>query len=148
MSTVSNEPPAASWGFTAPDNAPDPNSHWYAGVWAAFRDGSQIILTHLGVDGEGRQRYAYALTDPTGGTVEAGEDLRSGVGDPVDHRRMLAAWTSFAGADAETYRSTMDGTAMQEWAYLHNDELAELAWELEPERYNTDDAYMGRHRGA
>lgn len=123
----------AGWALTAPEDSDDPNSHPGAGASATFRDGSRITLAHLGVDGEGRQRYAYTLTDPAGGVVEAGQDLRSGVGHGVDHRRMLAAWTSFAGADADTYRSTMDGDVMQEWAYQHDDELAALSCELEPD---------------
>jgi hypothetical protein len=128
-----DEPPAAGWGFTASDDVPDPNSHPHAGIAATFRDGSHLALTHLGIDGEGRQRYAYTLTDPTAGTIDAGEDLRSGVGDPVDHAKMLAAWTGFAGADAEAYQSTMDGNPAQEWAYQHDDELAALSCELEPD---------------
>jgi hypothetical protein len=133
MSTASSEPSAAGWGFVAPDDVRDPNSHPHAGVSATFRDGSQVTLAHLGVDGEGRQRYAYALTDSTGTVVEAGDDLRSGVADPVNHSRTLAAWTNFASADADTYQSTMNGNAMQEWAYMHDDELSALSCELEPD---------------
>jgi hypothetical protein len=140
MSTANSEPPAAGWGFVAPDDVRDPNSHPHAGVSATFRDGSQVTLAHLGVDDEGRQRYTYALTDSTGNLVEAGDDLRSGVGDPVNHSRTLAAWTSFAGADAETYQSAMDGTPMQEWAYMHDGELGALSCELEPNPDSGDDA--------
>jgi len=144
MSTANSESSAAGWGLVAPDDVRDPNSHPRAGVSATFRDGSQVTLAHLGVDGQGRQRYAYALTDPTGGVVEVGDDLRSGVGDPVNHARMLAAWTSFAGADADTYRSAMDGNAMQQWAYQHDDELNALSCELEsdPHGDSEDDQHV------
>jgi hypothetical protein len=63
MSTDHTEPPADGGGYTAPENSPDPNTHWYAGIRGAFR---------------------------------------------------------------------MDGPAMQEWAYMHDDVLAESYDELEP----------------
>jgi hypothetical protein len=97
-----------------------------------FRDGSQITITPLGVNEEGRQRYAYALTQE-GRTLDAGDDLCSGVGAEVDLPRILGAWTSFAGANAETYRSTMSGDEYAEWTYQHDDELSELSLELEPD---------------
>lgn len=108
-----------------------PHDHTEPELRWAFRDGSELTITPHGVDWEGRQNYAYHLTSPTGDTVQAGDDLRSGVGEPVNLHKALAAWTSFAGADAETYQSTMSGDAMQEWAYQHNDELCELSCDLE-----------------
>jgi hypothetical protein len=121
---------SADWEYSAPDNGEDPNSRWFVGIFAYFRDESRVVLTHIGLDEKERPRYIYLLTDPAGRTIEAGEDLRSDFGDSVNHCRALAAWTNSARIDAKTFQSTMDGTAMQEWAFLHDDELAELSYDL------------------
>jgi hypothetical protein len=133
--TGSHDVPATTLGyaFGSPDSVSDPNRDGlFGGITATFRDGSQVTIVPRGIDEEGRQRYAYSLTqDQVPRTVTAGEDLRSGVGEDVDYRKALAAWAGFAGADAETYRAEMSGDAMQEWAYQHDDELSELALDLE-----------------
>jgi hypothetical protein len=112
--------------------ATDPNRDPWAQLAVRFVDGSQITLVYRGTDPDGRQRYAYTVNQPQiPRTVAAGHDLRSGVGAPIDFLAALAAWVSFGSADAEAYRAAMTGDAWQEWAYLHDDELAMVAVDLE-----------------
>jgi hypothetical protein len=100
-------------------------------ITATFADGSTATIVPRGICPEGRQRYAYSVTQSrVPRTVVAGE-LRSGVGEPVNLLRALAAWASFAAADAEEYAASMSGDAFGEWAYQHDDELSMLALELE-----------------
>ncbi len=121
-----------SFQFKSGSCIANPNADPWGGIAATFRDRSQVTIVSRGADDEGRQRYAYSLTqEPIPRTVAAGHDLRSGVGEPVNYRKALSAWVSFASADAETYRADMSGDAMQEWAYQHDDELSELAMDLE-----------------
>jgi len=103
-----------------------------SGITAVFNDDSRVTILHLGTDAERRQRYIYVVwqfREPK--VVTSGCDLRSGVGEPVNFRKALAAWTSFATADADTYRAAMTGDRFQEWAYQHDTELSELAIDLE-----------------
>jgi hypothetical protein len=92
----------------------------------------------------GRHVYRYEIQDAQGSTLARGTDLRSGVGDPVDHARMLATLLSFLTADGESYahamssgRTPTDGylfpEAVAEWAYTVSDELTAARLELEPD---------------
>ncbi len=127
------EMPRPGYAFRSPGYVSDPDGDGlFGGITATFRDGSQVTIVPRGTDEEGRQRYAYSVTqEQVPRTLAAGDDLRSGVGEPVNYRKALAAWTSFACADAEAYQATMSGDAVQEWAYQHDDELSELALDLE-----------------
>jgi hypothetical protein len=104
----------------------------FGGITVTFADGSRVTLIARGTDPDGRQQYAYRVTqrgEPR--IVAAGHNLRSGIGEPVNYRKALAAWVSFACADADTYRATMAGDLFEEWAYLRDDELSTLAADLD-----------------
>lgn len=103
-------------------------------IIAVFNDDSVVMIKPIGLDtrhGETRQRYSYQVVDGNSRTIDSGEDLYSAVNADIDLIQTLSAWTSFATADAESYRASMSGTAMQEWAYMHDDELAELSADLD-----------------
>jgi hypothetical protein len=118
---------------------------WYrptpSSVVAEFTDGSELTLSSCGGEPGGRQQYRYCLTVAEFPHVVAyGNDLRSGVGEPVNVVKALSSWVSFALADAEEYQAFMRGSPMQEWAYQHDDELSTLACDLEDELSNTHGA--------
>lgn len=102
----------------------DCNSDGVTGrITATFADGCTVTIVPRGICPEGRQRYAYIVTEP----ISTGEDLRSGVGEPVNLIRALAAWTSFASADAETYWTSVScDDPFADWTYEHDDELSML----------------------
>jgi hypothetical protein len=90
----------------------------------------------------GRHVYRYEISDTHGRTLCEGSDLRSGVGDPVDHVRMIATLMSFLTADGESYAHAMRsvstppdgylfGEAVAEWAYTVSDELTAVRLELD-----------------
>lgn len=90
----------------------------------------------------GRHVYRHEIKDSDGHALCQGSDLRSGVGDPVDHVRMLATLLSFLTADGESYAHAMRsgnmppdgylfGETVAEWAYRVSDELTAARMELD-----------------
>jgi hypothetical protein len=118
------------YGFLSSPTYADPNRDGlFGGITAAFGDGSQITIVPRGTDHEGRQRYAYSVTQQQlPRTVAAGEDLHSGIDRPVDYRRALADLAVFADARAD---EDADGDPFQDWAYRHDTELSELVLQLQ-----------------
>lgn len=70
-----------------------------AGVTAP--SGARVEVTWSRRDLDGRNRYAWMVADTTGATVATGDDLGSGVGDPVDAMRAVESLGAFLGAYAE-----------------------------------------------
>lgn len=104
------------------------------GIVATFDDGSTVSIVSRGTDRDEfgtRQRYAYTVCQPTvPRTVANGEDLRSAVGEGVNYLKIMDAWVSFALADSERYQADMTGSAIEEWCYMHDDELQMLSLDL------------------
>jgi hypothetical protein len=92
-------------------------------------------------DSEDRVVWRYVIEDATHRELVRGEDLRSGSGDEVDPAKAMETLVSFLAAAAEAYRASMSGRASEhaelfpepvmEWAYVHDDDLASVAVELE-----------------
>jgi hypothetical protein len=90
----------------------------------------------------GRHVYRYEIKDTHGHGLCQGSDLRSGVGDPVDHVRMLASLLSFLTVDGESYDHAMRagstppdgylfGETVAAWAYTVSDELTAARLEID-----------------
>lgn len=77
-----------------------------------------------------RQAYRYLVKDAAGHVIDDGEDLSSGCGQGINFLEIMDSWCSFAQADAERYQSAMDGSPIQEWCYLHDDEISLLSEDL------------------
>jgi hypothetical protein len=91
-------------------------------------------------DRTGRVPYRWLIEDGNGNELESGEDLRSGVGDPVDYPRIMATLLSFLSAAGESYPdgenvgSFLEDTAL--WASLNSDEIALAGLEIDPDEIN------------
>lgn len=110
------------------------NGEYSSCITATFGDGSQVTVGYTGDyrDEFGERRaYTFRVTLPGQSTpIEQGNDLRSGVGEGINHLKTMGAWCSFASADAERYAASMEGTPYEEWAYLHSDEISMLDEDL------------------
>lgn len=87
-------------------------------------------------DAEGRVVYRYVVEGEDGSVVAQGDDLRSGVGVPVDYRDAVGTLLAFLSHAAEQYDhwdvdgrgDPPDGWAFGsrevcEWAYMHDSEI-------------------------
>lgn len=93
-----------------------------------------LTVDHDGTTSEGRQQYAYTITDISIGREYAYNDLHSGVGARVDEPDAMDTLLSFLGAAAEAYRHNLatedksdNSDLFPEWvmeaAYMNDDEL-------------------------
>jgi hypothetical protein len=116
-------------------------------LMAAVRVGDAGGTVHIeprGRDHEDRAVCRYVIEDSDGAVLDDGTDVRSGVRDDFDARKMMGTLLGFLGAAAESYRYTMHGQTSEnvdlfppdvtEWAYQHDDELAALALELDDDQ--------------
>lgn len=122
-----------------------------------LEDGSRLEVTRRTRDWEGRTAYRWSVRAPVTGpldaltltpldhggvlaTLETGRDLHTGVSMDRGPVPMLETLCSFLSATAEHYRATMApdpedspggfGAMVQEWAYMHDDELSMIGAEL------------------
>lgn len=97
-------------------------------------DGTTISIEAIGRTSEGRVRYRYFLDFEEGPEAYSDSDLRSGCGESVDHRAMLAALLKFLGACAESFpdgeNADLFPRGVGEWARRMSDELAMLEFNL------------------
>lgn len=93
-------------------------------------------------DAEDRVHYRYVIEDANGNELESGDDLRSGVGAPVDYPATMATLLSFLMAAAESYPDGESANLFQpntvEWAALNDDELSMARLEIDPEEFQQD----------
>lgn len=98
-------------------------------------DGTTISIEAIGRTSEGRVRYRYFLDFEEGPEAYSASDLRSGCGESVDHRAMLATLLNFLGACAESFpdgeNADLFPREVGEWARGMSDELAMLRLEIE-----------------
>ena len=109
-----------------------------------LQDGSTVMVNRLDTqpgaifsDVHGwRRAYGYVVRDAQGNVVARGKDLHGPSGrwtnaETPSSAEMLRAFGSFLGADAERYQCRMEGTPLQEWAYMNEDEISMIELELE-----------------
>ena len=93
-----------------------------------------IHVTWDRLDAENRVVYRYVVEAADGSVIAEGDDMRSGVGAPVDYRDAVGTLLAFLAFAADQYRTHMgddDGPAdgwvfppdVCEWAYMNEAEL-------------------------
>lgn len=120
------------------DDQPVPAPLFISGrLMAALKiDGAGTLHLLAGTrTGEGRIPYTWTIEDADGTELESGDDLSSGVGDPVNYPRTMGTLIAFLGAAAE--RDGDDGDpalfnpAVTEWARQNSDELTMAGLEMD-----------------
>ena len=97
--------------------------------------GAGTIHVHAEMrDSEDRVVYRYVVESAGGAVVAEGDELRSGVGVPLDYRDAVVTLLAFLTHASEQYRAHMgdddapaDGWVFPrdacEWAYMHDAEI-------------------------
>lgn len=88
-------------------------------------------------DGESRVVYEYVVEDADGTEIESGMDLRSGSGDEIDYRAMMATLCGFLSACGESVNypgggddADMFSAACAAWCGEHEEDLSMAAFDL------------------